>query len=254
MAGGRTLDAPVGQPRVVSSAAMSRGHQKLGALLDSLRASGDRSRIDIVTRALNFKRAWVELAEGLSHLQHTRDFQRWGYDDLHAYCADELMIKAATVDKLLLSLSTVRTHAPEMLERHAGGYEADVPSLESVDYFARALDLTERDAASERRHIDAPASVVDELRAAVFEEGQSVGELRKRFNPVLRPKTPEQEAQELARKTRAATQRVLELVHNLEGLTEKRVARVEAALDALLRDLDALDPPAKKAKAEAAEV
>jgi len=65
------------------------------------------------------------------------------------------------------------------------------------------------------------------------------------------PKTPEQEAQELTRKTRAAVQRVLELVHNLEGLTEKRVARVEAALDSLLRDLDTIDPPERKAKREA---
>lgn len=223
---------------------MSRSHQKLGELLESLRPDGDRERLEIVTRALNFKRAWVELAEGLAALQHSGAYRRWGFEDLHAYCAGELMIKAATVNKLLVSLSTMRDHAPQVLQTRV---RDDVPSLDAVDYFARALDLTERDQRDDgedrsRPRIEAPDQVVEELRAAVFEEGQSVGELRKRFNPVLRPKTPEQEGQELTRKTRVAAQRLVQLVHNLEGLTEKRVARVEAALDALLRDLDKLDP------------
>lgn len=228
---------------------MARSHQKLGELLESLRPSGDRERLDIVARALNFKRAWVELAEGLAKLQSSGAYRRWGFDDLHSYCTGELMIKPATVDKLLLSLSTVRDHAPDVLQAPS---RDEVPSLDAVDYFARALNLTERDEAEAHHKIDAPERVVEELRAAVFDEGQSVGELRKRFNPVLRPKTPEQEGQELSRKTRAAAQRLLQLVHNLDGIAEKRVARVEAALDALLRDLDKLDPaPTEKADADA---
>ncbi|MDD9942193.1 MAG: hypothetical protein OXU20_14200 [Myxococcales bacterium] len=219
---------------------MTASQQRLATLLARLEEGDDDERAEIVRRALLFKRAWVELAQGLARLQRSQAFSRWGYEDLHAYCSGELMIKPATVDKLLLSLSAVRTHAPDVLRQ--GRRAADVPSLESVDYFARALNLTDKNENdSDSRRLDAPPDVVDELRAAVFEEGQSVGELRKRFNPVLRPKSPEQEAQELTRKTRTAIQRLLDLVRNLDGLTEKRVARVEAVLDAVMRDLDELD-------------
>lgn len=219
-------------------------HRKLDALFQSLSDSGeDPRRLEIVRRAINFKRAWVELADGLTTLQRSGAYEKWGYTDLHEYCSNELHIRPATTDKLLLSLNTVRDHAPQMLEQ---GTPQDVPSLDSVDYFSRALDLTGPGAKDASRRLDAPDDVVEELRAAVFDEGQSVGELRKRFNPVLRPKPDEEQAADNARKTRTAAARLLELVRNLDGLSEKRIARVEASVDALMRDLDKLAPPAEK--------
>jgi len=243
-----------GAPRgKLPDAHMVATHRKLDALLQTLTDSGeDPRRLEIVRRALNFKRAWVELAEGLTTLQRSRAYEKWGYTDLQEYCTGELHIRPATTEKLLLSLSTVRDHAPQMLEQ---GAPHDVPSIDSVDYFSRALDLTGPGAKDASRRLDAPEDVVEELRAAVFDEGQSVGELRKRFNPVLRPKPEEQEAAEQARKTRTAAARLLELVRNLDGLSEKRVARIEASVDALMRDLDKLAPPPEKKakKAEPAE-
>lgn len=240
---------------LICSAAMSRSHRELGALAEELeRAGADRERLVLVRCALNFKRAWVDLAEALAGLQHSRAYRRWGFEDLHSYCSAELHVKPATVDKLLLSLSAVRTYAPQVLSDRA--VPADVPSMDAVEYFTRAVDFTERkrsrgDAEGDG---DEPASdVVDQLRAAVFDEGRSVAELRKQFNPVFRPKAPEAEALEQVRKARATAQRLMELVRGVEALTEKRIARTEAAIEALVRDLDGIAPPASRGKAKAAE-
>ena len=79
---------------------------------------------------------WIELGEGLWRLRKQRKYEAWGYSDLHEYCQKELHIKAATIDKLMLSYGTVREHAPDVLRRD--GVARDIPSLEAVDYFARA--------------------------------------------------------------------------------------------------------------------
>ena len=223
---------------------MSKGHGALEALADRLeRNGGAPERIDIVRRAERFKRSWVELAEGLWKLRKKRSFEDWGYSDLHDYCSKELHIKPVTIDKLMLSYGTLRSHAPEVLKRD--GVSRDIPTLEAVDYFARVVPPTDgEDAAvpnaSSRRRLDAPQSVLDELRAAVFDEGRSVGELRKRFDPVLRPKPAADEQADALRKTKALAERLAESVQNTPGLTEKRVGRVVAMVEALVRDLDEL--------------
>ena len=224
------------------------GTRKLDALAQLLEQTGeDPQRLDIVQRAQRFKRSWVDLAEGLHALRANRGYQRWGYADLHEYCQRELAIKAATVDKLLLSFSTIERHAPEVLRND--GVARPIPTLEATDYFTRALSANDPPGDTEaRKRLDAPPEVLDELRSAVFDEGQSVGELRRRFNPILSPKAPETEAQELARKVKQAARRLSELIAQVEGLTEARVARTEAALEALVRDLDALAAPKAMAK------
>ena len=88
--------------------------------------------------------------------------------------------------------------------------------------------------------------MLDELRSAVFDEAQSVGELRKRFDPVLRPKEAVEQLNDAARKTRALANKLAEAVQAVEGLSEKRVARVIAMVEALNRDLDELTVVADK--------
>lgn len=70
---------------------------------------------------------------------------------------------------------------------------------------------------------------------------------------MLKPKPEAQQEADNVRKTRAAALKLLELVRNLDGLAEKRVARVEASVDALLRDLDKMEPAPEQAASEAAE-
>ena len=231
---------------------MSKGHDALEALADRLeRNGGDPARVDIVRRAERFKRSWVELAEGLWKLRKKRSYEEWGYSDLHDYCAKELHIKPVTIDKLMLSYGTLRSHAPEVLKRD--GVSRDIPTLEVVDYFARALPPAEGEDAAlptsgSRRRLDAPQEVLDELRSAVFDEGQSLGELRKRFDPVLRPKPAANEQADALRKTKALAERLAESVQTTPGLSEKRVGRVVAMVEALVRDLDELIEESPKSR------
>ena len=216
---------------------MPRSHPKLDALAQMLERTGDDpQRLELVRRAQRFKRSWLELAEALQELSRSRAFETWGYADLREYCSKELSIRSATVDKLLLSFSTLERHAPEVLERD--GVARNIPSLDALDFFSRALGDEQRP--GPLRRLDAPDDLERQLRSAVFEEGQSVRELRDRFNPVLRPRPEEEETHDLARKAQAAAKRLHELVPEVPGLTEARVGRVLAVLEALLNDLGAL--------------
>jgi hypothetical protein len=226
---------------------MSKGHEVLEALADRMENSGaDPARVDIVRRAQRFKRSWVELAEGLSALRKSRRFEKWGYGELSEYCQKELHIKAVTLEKLMLSYGALREHAPEVLRRD--GVSREIPSLETVDYFSRAIGVPGEGGAAARR-FDAPRAVLDELRSAVFDEGASLGDLRKRFDPILRPKSAEDEQSESLRRTKALAERLGESVQAVDGLSEKRVARVIASVEALVRDLDELIEKQPKARA-----
>jgi hypothetical protein len=217
---------------------MSKSHEQLEALIERLEGGGDPARLDIVRRAQRFKRSWLDLAEGLSLLRKSRAYEAWGYADLHDYCLKELHIKDSTIDKLTLSYGALRQHAPDVLKRD--GVAREVPPLDAVDYFARVCGANEDGGAPARRRLDAPKEVLEELRSAVFDEGHSVSELRKRFDPVLRPKDPVVEQSEVLRKVKATAEKLAQGVQCVEGLTDKRVARVIASVEALVRDLDEL--------------
>ena len=225
---------------------MSRANKKLDALEEVLARSGeDPGRLELVRCAQRFKRSWVELAEALAELRKTRAYERWGYSDLADYCNKELAIRPATADKLLLSLSTLERHAPEVLRRD--GVARNIPSIEAVDFYNRALGDEERPGPFLR--LDAPDELVEQLKSAVFDEGQSVRELRERFAPVMRPKTESDPEHDHAKKTRAAATRLHELVPEVPGLTEARLGRVLAMLEALISDIDAImDKPAAARK------
>ena len=231
---------------------MSKGHEVLEALADRIEnTGGDPVRVDIVRRAQSFKRSWLELAEGLTRLRKSRQYEQWGYSDLYDYCQKELHIKAATLDKLMLSYGALREHAPEVLRRD--GVSREIPSLEAIDYFSRAMGPANGEDDPSPRRLDAPRAVIDELRSAVFDEGRSVGELRKRFDPIFRPKDEQDEYADQLHKLKALAQRLSSSVQGVEGLTEKRVARVVAAVEALTRDVDELLEKAPKPRARKRE-
>ena len=215
---------------------MPRAGSKLDALAEMLERTGDDPvRLDVVQRAQRFKRSWVDLADALTRLRQNRAYERWGYADLQEYCSSELAIRGATVDKLLLSFATVQRHAPEVLKRD--GVARDIPSIDAVDFFSRALGSDDKPGPA--RRLDAADETIEQLRSAVFEEGSNVRELRDRFQPVLRPQAEHTDAQEPARKARAAAAKLCEMLPDVKGLTDARVGRTLAALEALMRDLDA---------------
>ncbi len=196
-------------------------------------------RIDLLRRSQRFKRSWIDMAEALSQLRKSRAYEQWGYNDIYAYCSEELLLKSRTVDKLTGSYSTVQRHAPQMLEP-ADEQPSVIPSYDSVDYFAKALG--ERAGDQPR---NPPPDRVDELHQAVFDEGAGVTSLRRRFNPVFFSKTDEQNALDLLQRTNANVQRLVQTLPEIGGLSNQRIALAAAALSELQEDLERLIPEAQ---------
>lgn len=219
--------------------------QKLEALEKFLERHGeDPARLDLVRRAQTFKRSWIELAESLVRVRASGEYRAWGYDDFHRYCHGELQLKPATVDKLTISYSTLKHHAPDVLERD--GVLRAIPSYQSIDYFARAVDHTNQagDHVSERGEVRVGSGgLIDELRSAVFEDARPVTELRKRFDPVLRPQSEASQQLQLLDQTLRALRKLTEALPQIDGLTMQRRQRTEASLDLLREDLDRLREP-----------
>ncbi len=240
---------------------MATGTKKideLAALLE--KTGGDAQRLEVVRRTQKFKRSWIELAEALTKVRATKGYARWGFEDFYDYCARELTLKRATVDKLTISYSTIQTHAPEVLEWD--GVAKAIPSYDAVDYFSRAVgppaneleDLdVDADAKKNSKPRGAPRDpeLVREMKAAVFDEGQPVAELRKRFDPVLHPRPKGAEHLELLTKASACARKLAELLPDIDGLPEKRVRKLEEELGALRENLEQLAEPLREQVARA---
>ncbi len=240
---------------------MATGTKKideLAALLE--KTGGDAQRLEVVRRTQKFKRSWIELAEALTKVRATKGYSRWGFEDFYDYCARELTLKRATVDKLTISYSTIQTHAPEVLEWD--GVAKAIPSYDAVDYFSRAVgppanEIDELDADPDAKKNSKPRGaprdpeLVREMKAAVFDEGQPVAELRKRFDPVLHPRPKGAEHLELLTKASACARKLAELLPDIDGLPEKRVRKLEEELGALRENLEQLAEPLREQVARA---
>jgi hypothetical protein len=212
-------------------------HQKLGDLAEELEAQGaDELRVHVVRRARDFKRSWVMMAEALVEVRNHESYLDWGYSDFYSYCSLELQLKQATADKLTGSYVALKRHAPSVLKRD--GLNERIPTCDAVDYFAKALQKGPSNDAEDEPAVS--QEVVDELRHAVFEEGAPVSDLRKRFNPVLRPRPEGAEALDTIRKTTATVRRLERSIEEIEGLRRTTVRGALDALDALREELTEL--------------
>lgn len=226
---------------------VTRATEKIEALLARLEETGaDPKRLDALRCTQRFKRSWVELAQTLVDLRSSGNHAAWGFEDFYQYCAQELCLKRPTVDKLTISFSTLQRLAPKVLQWD--GIEKEIPSYQAVDYFSKAMGQADRKTRAANQPPDAapPREVIKELRHAVFDEGQSVAELRRRFDPILHPK-PEGSAQlDTINKTLAAARKLAELLPDIDGLEDKRIAGVEKTLGGLRQDLEDLAAPLRE--------
>lgn len=210
----------------------THGHKEAGPSpsADDPSTFDDPLRRDLVARARRFRSSWVEMAEGLIEVRQQRAYERWGYKDLYAYCAKELRIRKTTVDKLTGSYVCLERHAPDTLKSDAA------PACDAVDYFAKALGFSEK---GPRQRDDPPSSdVVEELRQAVFDEGQGVAALRRRFDSVIRPQAELEKEAELLEKASSMAARLMSMLEQLSQVTDARRTRVERALRELQAELD----------------
>lgn len=245
---------------------MARTSRKLDALASLLeRTNGDPKRIEAVRRAQNFRRSWIDLAETLNRIRNQGLHEKWGFPDFYEYCQEELTLKRATVDKLTISYNTLERHAPQVLERD--GVANTIPSYEAIDYFHKTMgDIDEPPPAANddegeevvslpRSRGRVPLPPTPELRRefeqAVFDEGQPVGELRKRFDQHFFPRPSGADELDNIRKASATARKLAALIVEISGLPEKQVRRVEAELGKLREALDDMLPEVQEKVAKA---
>lgn len=218
---------------------MTRGRPQLDALAQFLEQHGnDPQRLDLVRRAQAFKRSWIELAEALVRVRASGEYRAWGYDDFHRYCQGELHLKAATVDKLTVSYSTLKSHAPDVLERD--GVVRAIPSVQAIDYFSRAVDRAANDVPEHGSLRLDQGAFIDELRSAVFDDARPVTELRKRFDPILRPQSEASQQLQHVDQALRTLRKLVETLPLIDGLSMQRRQRTEASIDLLREDLETL--------------
>lgn len=236
---------------------MARSTKKLDELAALLeRTGGDPVRLDAVKRAQKFRRSWLELAQTLTKIRKTRSYENWGYDDFYLYCKEELTLKKPTVDKLTISFATLQRHAPQVLGWD--GVAKTIPSYQAIDYFSKAVgddepanDVDEAPASKKKAPPRVGTEQMRELSNAVFDEGQPVTELRKRFDPVFFPKPRGAEKLQVIQKANGAARRLAELLPDIDGLPESQVRKLEAELGKLRGKLDELAEPLKEKVARA---
>ena len=76
-----------------------------------------------------YRGSWVELGRLLNECACGGDYKDWGYDDFATYCARELGLKKATIQKLMVSYSYMKRHAVEKLQDIESGKDVVAPAL-----------------------------------------------------------------------------------------------------------------------------
>lgn len=194
--------------------------------------------MQVVARARAFKRSWVDMAEALVRVRKQDLHERWGFETMHGYALEELHIKRSTCEKLTASYYAMERYVPHVLQWD--GVAQQMPPMESVDYFARAIDP--RPAKDGDPIPDPPSDeVVEELKRAIFDDLESAPALRRRFNDVLNPKDDARKQAELIARVRSTARRLESLVTNVGELSEERVEQVTRCLEELRGDLDQLE-------------
>jgi hypothetical protein len=222
----------------------TRKLDELAALLE--RTGGDPRRIEAVRRAQGFRRSWVDLAEALFTIRRSTAWQDWGFEDFYDYCSRELTLKRVTVDKLTVSFATLSRHAPSVLEHD--GIARSVPTYDAVSYFQRAIgdDDAANDAGIVRRSPApraASAELTEEFHRAVFDEGQPIAELRRRFDDKFFPRPKGQDRLDAIKRASAHARKLIELLPDIDGLSDKRVRGLELELGRLRNELGELAEP-----------
>lgn len=244
-----------GPPLRVLFADMARATKKLDDLAALLeKTGGDPRRLEAVKKAQGFRRSWIELAGTLCTVRKNGAFRKWGYDDFFVYCKSELTLNKATVEKLTISFSTLKRHAPQVLARD--GVAKTIPSYEAIDYYAKVMgDSDSEDSESQtprksRQGKLAPprvsAGVMEELSTAVFDEGQPVAQLRKRFDSVIFPKPKGADQLAALQRASGAARKLAEMLPDLDGVDEKLHSRLERDLGQLRELLETQATPLRE--------
>jgi len=82
-----------------------------------------------------FRASWVELARLLAQVRRDGDWEAWGHPSFEAYCARELFLRRATVEKLVLSYGFLERREPKVARAREPG---EAPPFEVIEVLSRA--------------------------------------------------------------------------------------------------------------------
>lgn len=193
-----------------------------------LAVAGDPERVEVLRRARAFKRSWIELGEALTAIYERESWTAWGHESFEIYCSKELHLKKGTVQKLLGSFRFLQTSAPRVIERsRERDAEAPMPSMQAVDFVARA---TERGAADQ--------DTMREIERAAFDEGAEAPMLARRFKTVAFPIDQSEQREKLRNQISTTARRLANLLAEPDAPVPHEVAvTVEEVLGDLMAAL-----------------
>lgn len=132
-----------------------------------------------VKKALQaYRGSWVDLGRLLNEVVYGGDYKEWGFDDFEVYCARELGLRKATVQKLMISYNYMRKHQHKRLDDLEAGKDVILPSHETV----ALLDKVERSECASEQELNDMKSLA--FSGAVHDGGHT--EFKKRaaaFSP-----------------------------------------------------------------------
>ena len=191
----------------------------------------DPERVSVLAKARHFKRSWIELAEALSVVKERESWMQWGFANFEEYYRKELHLKPGTVNKLLGSFRFLKTQAPQVLERSREEPEAPIPSMQAVDFVARAVDRGAAD-----------AGTIKEIEQAAFVEGAEAPMLSRRFKEVAFPVDEDERRNKLRGQLTTVARRLASLIAEPEAPVPHEVAvGVEESLGRLLDALESVN-------------
>jgi hypothetical protein len=206
----------------------------------------ERQRGELVRLAQAFKGSWLELARVLAQARSLGRYRAWGFDDFYDYCAKELRLRRATVDKLVGSYHFVHRETDCLDSRPPwlDGGDRAVPPLRSVQLLERALERPDMD-----------DEVKAELRREVLQRGAGPGRLARRLQSVEPPppsaggaelggqKAASPPSPALVAEVRQVVGRLATLLADHPTLLSKALAAaVEEQLGSLLTELEQVGP------------
>ena len=117
-----------------------------------------------------------------------------------------------------------------------------MPTYQSLDYYARATGELRVDGCPppDAPEDDLSPELNQQLYDAVFEQGCTPKQLRDRFDPILRPKSPTKEQKENAKKTLHTVRKLLEQLEELEGISPETRHLAVQAMTQLHSEMDRL--------------
>ncbi|MFH2009548.1 MAG: hypothetical protein ABI333_23345 [bacterium] len=195
----------------------------------------DPERVEVLSRAGQFKRSWVELGEVLSSVRSGEAFERWGFATFAEYCRRELHIRKATAEKLTTSFGYLNEHAPHILKRD--GVQEPIPQPDTVHALARA------------RETDAvPDSMFSSIQADAFSSDVSPSSLARKFREAMaEPETQEQAEGHRTQRAVSLARKLADLLADMHrSLPNTLAADVEEQLGRLISYLNEEGPRRKR--------